>query len=125
MSNASLKIVKTEKAEQAESKQVGNISEILQQQIEEITRKKRLADNRKIFLNKRTSLQEYKAQIQEEKQSGSFDSTKLKISLSGVSSYREEDKISLQNVDLILEFIDMLTLKIDEMVSKIEAEIIA
>jgi hypothetical protein len=116
-----LKVVKTENEEK---KQVGNIREILEQQLAEITHKKRLADNRQIFITKKTSLLEFKKIIEEEKQNGSFESSKFKISLVATSSYRDDDKISIQNVDLILSFVEMLNLKIDEMVCSIESELI-
>jgi len=117
------KVAKTEAAEQAQTKQIGNIREILEQQLAEITRRKRLADNRQVFLTKKNALQEFKKSISEEKLNGSFDSSKFKISLAS-ASYRDEDKISINNIDLIFDFIDLLDAKIDEYVLKIETELL-
>ncbi len=117
------KLAKTEKAEQAQTKQIGDIREILEQQLAEITKRKRLADNRQVFLSKKESIQEFRKTIEEEKLNGSFDSSKFKISLAS-SSYRDDDKISINNIDLIFDFLDLLDAKINEYVSKIEAELI-
>lgn len=122
MSNA-LKVVKTLPAQEPAEKQVGNIREILEKQLSEINKRKRLADNRQIFLSKKTALLEFRKSIEEEKQNGSFDSSKFKISLAS-SHYREDDKISISNIDLILDFMDMLECKIDSYVVAIETELI-
>lgn len=117
------KVAKTEKAEQAQTKQIGNIREILEQQLTEITKRKRLADNRQVFLTKKNAIQDFRKTIEEEKLNGSFDSSKFKISLTS-AGYRDDDKISINNIDLIFDFLDLLDAKIDEYVEKIESELI-
>lgn len=118
------KVEKTQNTQQPEKKQIGNIREILEQQLAEITRRKRLADNRQIFISKKTALEDYRKTIEDERMNGSFESSKFKISLSS-AGYRDEDKISINNIDLIFDFLDLLNGKIDEYVQKIETELIA
>lgn len=96
----------------------------LEAQLQEITHKKQLADNRQVFLTKRTNLEEYKNLIQEEINSGNFESSNFKMGFSSSSSYREDNKFSISNTDLILFFLNGLLVKIDEEVIKIELELI-
>jgi hypothetical protein len=96
----------------------------LEAQLQEITHKKQLADNRQVFLLKRNNLQEYKKSIQEELQSGNFESAKFKLSISSSNTYRDDEKLTISNTDLILFFIDGLLQKIDEEVIKLELELI-
>jgi len=109
-----------------ENSQADIILQKLEAQLEEITHKKRLADNRTVFLTKKNSLQEYKKQMEDEKLAGNFEQTKCKISFASGSGYnsRDDEKFTISNTELILFFVDGLTLKIDEVVQKIEAELI-
>jgi len=95
----------------------------LEAQLQEITHKKQLADNRAVFLSKKTSLQEFKKQIEAEINSGNFETTKFKLSLAS-GSYRDDEKFTISNTDLIQFFICGLIVKIDEEVSKIETELV-
>jgi len=95
----------------------------LEAQLQEITHKKQLADNRAVFLSKKTSLQEFKKQIETEISSGNFESTKFKMSFTS-GSYRDDEKFTISNTDLIQFFLCGLIVKIDEEVSKIETELV-
>ena len=95
----------------------------LELQLQEITHKKQLADNRAVFLSKKTSLQEFKKQIETEISSGNFESTKFKMSFTS-GSYRDDEKFTISNTDLIQFFLYGLIVKIDEEVSKIETELV-
>ncbi|HEY6913142.1 MAG TPA: hypothetical protein VI413_00585 [Paludibacter sp.] len=95
----------------------------LEAQLQEITHKKQLADNRAVFLSKKTSLQDFKKQIETEISSGNFEATKFKMSFTS-GSYRDDEKFTISNTDLIQFFLCGLILKIDEEVSKIETELV-
>lgn len=95
----------------------------LEAQLQEITHKKQLADNRSVFLLKKTSLEEFKKQIETEINSGNFEATKFKMSFNS-GSYRDDEKFTISNTDLIHFFLCGLIVKIDEEVSKIETELI-
>ena len=95
----------------------------LEAQLQEIPHKKQLADNRAVFLSKKTSLQEFKKQIETEISSGNFESTKFKMSFTS-GSYRDDEKFTISNTDLIQFFLCGLIVKIDEEVSKIETELV-
>ena len=95
----------------------------LEAQLQEITHKKQLADNRSIFLQKKNSLNEFKQLIKTEISSGNFESTKFKITFS-TGTYRDDEKFTISNTDLVLFFVDGLASKIDEQVVKLETELI-
>lgn len=117
------KNLNVEKTEPTRKGKMSHISEILENQLKEITRKKALADNREIFLSRKNSILEFKKEIQEELKEGHFESQSYKINLAS-GDYRSENKISINNVNLIIDFINMLDVKIDEYVNKIEQELI-
>ena len=95
----------------------------LELQLQEITHKKQLADNRAVFISKKTSLQEFKKQIETEISSGNFEATKFKMSFTS-GSYRDDEKFTISNTDLIQFFLTGLIVKIDEEVLKIETELV-
>lgn len=111
-----MKVVKVDK----------ELVEKLNTQLELITHKKKLSDNRTVFLARLANLEEFKKIMVEERNKGAFEQTRCRITFtSQQTSYRDEEKIGISNPDLILYFIDQLVVKINEFVSKIEAELIA
>ena len=100
------------------------LTEKLEAQLQEITHKKQLADNRALFLSKKTSLQEFQKTIEQEINSGNFETTKFKLSFSANGSYRDDEKFTVSNTDLIQFFLNGLIIKIDNEVFKIETELI-
>jgi len=99
-----------------------SIVEKLNVQLAEITRKKKLVDDRAIFLTKKGALEEI---VKELKSENGFDQSKIKISIyASLNGYREEEKATISNQELILYFIELLTVKIDEFVEKIETDLI-
>lgn len=107
------------------SAQVDELSQKLEAQLSEISHKKRLADNRSVFLHKKSALQEYKEQMEQEIEQGNFEQTKCKISFGSIGySSREAEQFNISNAELILYFIEHLTDKIDEKIIKIESELI-
>lgn len=114
-----LKIVSTTNVEADE------LTARLEAQLQEITHKKRLADNRAVFIDKRNSLQEFKKVIESDVNSGNFETSKFKLTFSSSQgNYREEEKFTISNAELISFFIDALTLQIDSKVKSIESDLI-
>lgn len=103
---------------------VESVTSKLEAQLQEITHKKRLADNRAVFLLKNSSLEEFKKQIDQEINSGNFESTKFKLTFTTNGGYRDDEKFTISNTDLILFFIMGLNTKILDEVSKIETELV-
>lgn len=104
---------------------VDELSQKLEAQLSEIFQKKKLADNRSVFLHKKEALQEYKEQMNEEIEAGNFEQTKCKISFGAIGyNSRDAEQFNISNAELILYFIEHLTAKIDEKIIKIETELI-
>jgi len=115
--------MKAEKNVSITNTEADELTAKLEVQLQEITHKKRLADNRSIFLQKKSSLDEFKQLIETEMSSGNFESTKFKLSFS-TGTYRDDEKFTISNTDLVLFFVDGLTSKIDEQITKLETELI-
>jgi len=115
--------MKAEKKVSITNTEADELTAKLEAQLQEITHKKQLADNRSVFLQKKNSLEEFKHLIETEISSGNFESTKFKLTFS-TGSYREDEKFAISNTDLVLFFVDGLTSKIDEQILKLETELI-
>lgn len=121
MSNTKLKVVSTTNT----PTEADELTARLEAQLQEITHKKRLADNRAVFIEKKNSLQEFKKLIDSEINSGNFETSKFKLTFSSSQgSYRDEEKFTISNSELILFFIGALTLQIEGKVKSIEADLI-
>lgn len=103
---------------------VEEVTSKLEAQLQEITHKKQLVDNRSVFLLKKSSLEEFKKLIAQEINSGNFESTKFKLSFSANGGYRDDEKFTISNTDLIMFFVLGLSAKIEDEVSKIETELV-
>lgn len=115
--------MKAEKNVSTTNTQADELTAKLEAQLQEISHKKQLADNRSIFLQKKNSLEEFKHLIETEISSGNFESLKFKLIFS-TGTYRDDEKFTISNTDLVLYFVDGLTTKIDEQIMKLETELI-
>ena len=97
----------------------------LETQLQELTRKKQLADRRSIFLSKKENLLSFLEQLNEESNSGNFESVDAKISFVIKSGYRDEEQFSIAIPEMILSHISRLLDDIDKAVLKIEADLLA
>lgn len=106
---------------------VKELKKMLDAQLVEISKKKKLADNRALFLNKLEHLNELKTSLSEDKKEGNFEQSKCKINfvVSGSNGYRDEEKLNISNTDLVIFFVDELSKKIEEVIARIETELVS
>lgn len=106
--------------------QIQTIEELLTAQLAEIQRKKKLADNRSIFLKKRNQLTECMAILNEKLSSNILTTEDFVLRFSERRNYRDEDAIfTISNVDILIKFIIYLQSEISISVDKIEKELLA
>lgn len=116
--------MKTKENEVTPQEITQSLQEILTKQLQELNRKKALADRREIFLLHKKNLETYREELKAEIESGSFESSKAKIAFQK-AGYREENIFSISHPDLIISFINNLLSEIDLTVSKLENQLIA
>jgi len=98
------------------------LRDLLEKQLEDLTRRKNLADCRALFLAKKESLQNYREHVAADM--GNFETKYAKIVFIGMSEYgRDEERINVNNPANIVRYIDVLIEDIDLAVAKIETEI--
>lgn len=113
------------KTETAKTAQAKNITEILENQLKEIQRKKKLADNRLFFMGKQNELKECVSALNDEIASGSFSTDKFVLKFGRRNSYRDEEQIfTIANTDVLIKFILSLQTEIDTAILKIENELL-
>ncbi len=113
---------KVEKAKELPS--IEELKKMLSEQLSNISKKKKLADNREIFLKKRESLKETQTMLWENKKAGNFEQKSCRISFQVEADYRKEEMFGISNVDLLIFFVESLLTKIDEKIAQIELELI-
>jgi hypothetical protein len=105
------------------AKQVLTIREQLELQLEQLNRKKELADKREFFLRKKVDLLQYREYVL--KDFGQLETKAAKVSFIGYSeSGREETKVNVNNPAFIARYIDCLVSDIDGFVVEIEKELL-
>jgi hypothetical protein len=108
----------------AESKKT--LAEELAERLQELTRKKQLADNREVFLGTDKQLQVFHTGLVTAAKAGHFETPAAKIVFrgQGKNGYNVDDIFAISNVALICKFIDILRQEIAAKVQEIEAELI-
>lgn len=118
----------TAKATQAEEKRAEktqSLTEILEAQLKEIQRKKKLADNRGVFIGKLRELDECEKLLSEELAEGKFSSDSYVLRFGKRNSYRDEENVfSINNSDLLLKFLANLKAEISVSIDRIEKELL-
>ncbi|MCL1942081.1 MAG: hypothetical protein FWF54_00825 [Candidatus Azobacteroides sp.] len=105
---------------------VTDLQKKLEEQLQELTRKKNLADRRQIFILKRDSLKNFLTDLEAEEITGNFESAQAKISfIFKTGSYREEEKFNIAIPELIVKHAKYLITDIDKAVVNIEVELLA
>lgn len=123
--NEKAKTVAVSKTE--ESKRNGktqSITEILEIQLKEIQRKKRLADNRDVFISKSKSLEEYQKQLQQLAIDSLFETEDFKLNFTVKDDYRNSSNFSITNPEMLLKFVVFLSDEIKKAIEKIEKELL-
>lgn len=114
------------KTESAQTANAQSITEILEAQLKEIQRKKKLADNRVFFIEKKKELKDCVTALNDEIASGSFSTDRFVLKFGRRNSYRDDEQIfTISNTDVLIKFILSLQEEIDTAVSKIEKELLA
>lgn len=112
-------------AEKKPTEKALNLAEMLEKQLKEIQRKKKLADNRVFFLTKRTELENCIEILNEEITQGNFSTDRFVLKFGKRSSYRDEEQIfTISNPDVLMKFIISLQGEIDKSVEKIEKDLL-
>jgi hypothetical protein len=119
--NAATQPATTTKADSKKS-----LAEELAERLQELKRKKQLADNREVFLETDKQLKEFQKELQTQEKAGNFETpaAKLVFKGQGKNGYSLDEVFAISNVALICKFIDMLRTEIAGKVQKIEAELI-
>lgn len=110
-----------------EPKKIGktqSITEILELQLKEIKRKKRLADNRDVFISKSKSLEEYQKQLQQLAIDSLFETEDFKLNFTVKDDYRNSSNFSITNPEMLLKFVVFLSDEIKKAIEKIEKELL-
>lgn len=101
-----------------------SITEILETQLKAIQHKKKLADNREIFLIKKRNLQSYTKLLKQQAIENVFVSDEFSLNFSSRENYRDKTDFSISNPEMLLKFLVFLDAEIDIAVQKIEMELL-
>ncbi len=101
-----------------------SITEILETQLKAIQHKKKLADNREIFLIKKRNLQSYTKLLKQQAIENVFASDEFSLNFSSRENYRDKTDFSISNPEMLLKFLVFLDAEIDIAVQKIEMELL-
>lgn len=101
-----------------------SLQEQLEKQIEKLTKKKQLVDDRNFFLSKKSSLLRYKDYVV--KDFDHMETKYAKISFVGFNEYqREEERVNVNNPQFVAKYIDYLVADIDRFVLEIEQQLLS
>lgn len=115
----------TQKADEPKrTEKAPSIAEILEAQLKAIQHKKKLADNREIFLIKKRNLQNYTKLLQQQAIENVFASDEFSLNFSSRENYRDKTDFSISNPEMLLKFLVFLDGEIDDAVAKIEKELL-
>jgi hypothetical protein len=99
------------------------VREQLELQLQQLNRKKELADKREFFLRKKNELLKYKAYVI--KDFGQMETRFAKVAFIGHNEHeREEARVNVNNPQFIARYIDVLTADIDKFVAELENELL-
>lgn len=101
-----------------------SLSELLDKQLIEIKRKKKLIDRRDIFIQKNQELENCLAELNQEQADGSFATESFSLVFAKKNGYRDEDAFKISNPALMIGFLTSLRSEITKAVSKIEDELL-
>ena len=96
--------------------------ELLEKQLAELARKKKLADRRKIFLDKKESLENFLENLDMEAENG-LEMATAKISFIIRTNYRDDEQFTIAIPDMVVNHVSRLIEDIDKAILKIETEL--
>lgn len=102
-------------------KEIERKTKELQSCLADLTRKKKLSDNRDAFITACDNLEEAKKSLLEETD---FVTSTHRLTFSGSKSYSNDDIFKISNRFVLLQFVDFITEKIHGKISDIEQELI-
>lgn len=121
---ASVENTQTEEAQVSGVRIPTDFREQLEKQLTELARKKKLADRRKIFLDKKESLENFLGNLDLESEKG-LEMTTAKISFVIKTNYREDEQFSIAVPDMVVNHVHRLIEDIDNAILKIETDLMA
>jgi hypothetical protein len=108
-----------------EKKSITDLQKELAKRLQELSYKKKLADNREKFLQADKNLSDFQKELTNEDKAGIFDAQSAKIVFQSLKNgYRGDDLFAISNVTMILKFIAFLRSEILEKIKEIEAELV-
>lgn len=108
----------------AEPVKVDEIKKMLDVQIHKFEQLSMKIANREKFLTTQTRLSLFSDSLKKEKTKGNPETDVFYIKLCSKLSYKEDEAISVNNVDLIEEFLKFINVKISLKIAELEKEII-
>ncbi len=125
-SKTSEKNVTTEppKVEEKRAEQTMSLSQLLEKQLSDIKRKKKLADRRDIFLKKSEELEECLSLLNQEQADGNFTTDNFSLIFAKKTNYRDEDAFKISNPALMAKFLVVLQFEITQAINSIESELL-
>jgi len=117
-------VTATPKAEEKRAEQALPLSQLLEKQLTEIKRKKKLADRRDIFLRKSEELQECLSLLKQEQADGNFTTDNFSLTFAKKADYRNEEAFKISNPSLLTKFLEVLQSEISKAINSIESELL-
>ncbi len=108
----------------AEPVKVDEIKKMLDVQIHKFEQLSMKIAHREKFLTTQTRLSLYSDSLEKEKTKGNPETDVFYIKLCSKLTYKEDEAISVNNIDLIEEFLKFINVKISLKVAELEKEII-
>lgn len=117
-------VTATPMAEEKREEQALPLSQLLEKQLTEIKRKKKLADRRDIFLRKSEELQECLSLLKQEQADGNFTTDNFSLAFAKKADYRNEEAFKISNPSLLTKFLEVLQSEISKAIKSIESELL-
>ncbi len=114
----------TTKQENTKAEKPQSIAEILESQLKAIQHKKRLADNRDIFIIKRKNLAEYKKILKQQAIDNVFASDGFSLNFTNRENYSSKTEFSISNPEMLLKFLVFLEDEMTKAIERIEKELL-
>lgn len=112
------------KVEEKRAEQTMSLSQLLEKQLSDIKRKKKLADRRDIFLKKSEELEECLSLLNQEQADGNFTTDNFSLIFAKKTNYRDEDAFKISNPALMAKFLVVLQSEITQAIKSIESELL-
>jgi len=112
------------KTKVSEVNAIDEMKKLLDEQLKKFANLKEKISFRDRFMTTQTRLKDFAESLKKEKAKNSPETDVFYIKLCSKLSYREEEAISVNNINLIEEFLNFINAKIAVKVSELEKEIV-